>query len=172
MERRDRLTVREFEQHPAAVLLALRQGTTLWLMDGAHVIAHLTPVAHQPLRVSLVVSDLMEQMESCELVLGERALSRILNLTPPVFALQRASGNFDRSTLARLSAVAEVLAEQATVLSLARRRKWWQRPHPELNGRTPVEHLGLPWTPESASWRVLMELMRRQYLLKNPDTGP
>lgn len=162
----DQLTTREFERHPTAVLNALMQGRTVWLTDGEQVIAHLTPTPHQPLPTPATSPTVMRELARSEAVLGAQALSRVLNLTLPVFTSGRDAGAYAPTVLRRLSALAEALAEQEAMWPLVRQKKWWQRRHAELKGCTPIEHLGMPWLPGSDRWEVLRELIRRERLLR------
>lgn len=162
------LSALELKKRLRAVLRALAQGETFLLVEDGRPLAQLVPLPREALpRLPSEVSDVKLHLERALAVLGEASLSRVLGLTQLTFVLQRADGTFAPAVWARLVTLSNALGEQAAGMSGPQMRAWWRRAHRELMGRSPVDHLALPWSSGDARSRQVFDLIRRQRLLQD-----
>lgn len=156
------VSVEAFERFPARILASLRRGSTIHVIDGGHLLAHLTPLPALPTLPGTRDPANLRRVDQAAAVLGDDALSRVMNITSATYAARRSSGQYDAHVQARLTVLTEALAIQSTCLPLEHQTQWWCQRHPELKKMTPTDHLSMPWLPETPRWQLVYALIHEQ----------
>lgn len=156
------VSVEAFERFPARIIASLRRGSTIHVLDGGRLLAHLTPLPTPPILPDTRYSASILQVDQAAAVLGDEALSRVMNITLATYTARRSTGRYDAHVQARLTVLTEALTIQSNYLPLEHQTQWWHQPHRELRKMTPTDHLSMPWLPETPQWQLVYALIHEQ----------